>query len=120
MLDALVTTTLVAATPAMVMVAPAVNPVPVTVIGVPPCVDPADGEIPVTCTVTGGGAGGPGAAGDPPHEAATRIAPSAVVMRCNAPAGRDGVRRRGGFEEPGYAEINEINAKLWHRRLVRV
>ena len=120
MLEALVTTTLVAATPAMVTVAPAVKPAPVTVIGVPPCVEPADGEIPVTCTVTGGGAGGPGAAGDPPHEAATSIAPSAVTMPCNAPAVRAGLRRLRGFEEPGHAEINEINAKLWHRTPVRV
>jgi len=89
----------------------------VRVTGVPPCVEPADGEMPVTWTATGGGAGGPGAAGDPPHEAATRIAASAVKMRCGAPAGRAGVQRLEGFEEPGNAEIN---AKLWHRTLVRV
>jgi hypothetical protein len=114
MIEALVTTTLLAATPAMVTVAPCTKPAPLTVTGVPPCVEPADGEMPVTSTATGGGAG---AAGDPPHEAATRIAASAVEMRCSAPARRAGVQRLGGFEEPGNAEIN---AKLWHRRLVRV
>src|SRR5258706_1255790 len=40
--------TLVAEIPPMVTVAPAANPVPVIVTGVPPAVGPVAGEIPVT------------------------------------------------------------------------